>query len=67
MITKFCIWWLRRKKVSVLIGYRATFGIIKQVNNAGFIYDNHFEKAVYLLPNGDKFDVPGGKFKINGY
>lgn len=64
MITNLCIWWLRKRKVSVLIGYKTYFGTLKQLSNEGYIYDNELNHTNYINPNGKRIHIPDGEFEI---
>lgn len=62
MITKLAIWWLRKRKLTVLIGHDITGGEIKARFNKVYLYDSNLRDAVFKDPYGIPFNVPEGKF-----
>ncbi|MEH7652311.1 hypothetical protein [Bacillus safensis] len=62
MITKLAIWWLRKRKRSVMIGYEIIEGEIKARYNTALLYDNTLIGVSYQDSDGKSFNVPEGKF-----
>ncbi|APP15618.1 hypothetical protein ABH16_04685 [Bacillus altitudinis] len=62
MITKLAIWWLRKRKRSVMIGYEVIEGAIKARNNNALLYDNTLIGVSYQDSDGKSFNIPEGKF-----
>ncbi|QLI77123.1 hypothetical protein [Bacillus pumilus] len=62
MITKLAIWWLRKRKLTVLIGHDITGGEIKAKSNKVYLYDSNLKDVAFKDPNGIPFNVPEGKF-----
>jgi hypothetical protein len=67
MFAKLAIWYLRRKKCSILINYEIIGGCIKALGVKNYTYDNKLIGVDYRLRNGEKFDIQEGKFyaKVN--
>ena len=56
MLTKLAIWYLRKTKKSVLIGFEVKSGIYKALNEEHLIYDN----VLYVLnPKDEPIDLKG--------
>ncbi|MED4399808.1 hypothetical protein [Metabacillus fastidiosus] len=64
MFTNLAVWFLRKRKASVLINIKLNGGTAQQLTRNGFIYDCEFNDNKYLLENGRTFDIPEGKFKV---
>lgn len=64
MLTKVAIWYLRKRNVSVLIGFLLKGGAIQQDNEKAYLYDNWNNKTSYYTKSGIKIKIPEGKFKI---
>lgn len=62
MLTKLAIWYLRRKKNSVLIGYDLKGGLIVARNNDAFVYNNSLIKVEYRNSDNESLEIPEGKF-----
>lgn len=62
MISELAIWYLRKRKKSVMIGMLANGGNIQQNNRNGFLYDNHLCNVKYFTADGHRLDLPEGKF-----
>lgn len=62
---KLAIWYLRKRKVSVLLNMRVDGGAIQQTTRYGCTYDNHLNNVRYLDKNGKELIIPEGKFKIS--
>ncbi|MGY8620256.1 hypothetical protein ACN6A9_01575 [Bacillus safensis] len=62
MITNLAIWWLRKRKRSVMIGYEVIEGAIKARNNNALLYDNTLIGVSYQDSDGKSFNIPEGKF-----
>ena len=65
MLTKLAIWYLRKKKKSVLIGYELDKNKIRCLSNSAYIYDSNLNNVDYLCKDGTPFDIPKGKFNVN--
>ena len=65
MISELCIWYLRKRKKSVLIGYKMKGDTIQALNNDAFVYDNELEDITNKLPDGRTFNFPPGKFSLS--
>lgn len=64
MLTSLAIWYLRKRKLSVLIGFEAIDGQVKPQNNRTFVYDNTLRNTVFKSPDGEVLILPEGKFSI---
>ncbi|GLY11377.1 hypothetical protein [Pseudobacillus badius] len=65
MLTELAIWYLRKKKKSVMIAFKIKDGAVQAINKDTFIYENEFEDVDYFLPNGQMYDIPHmKKFRI---
>ena len=62
MITKLAIWYLRKRKVSAVIGFYIDGGHIRPINNRCFLMDNKFMNIKFLKNDGEELDIPRGKF-----
>jgi hypothetical protein len=63
LLANLAIAYLRRIKYSVIIGYKVE-GKIYSLNRQSRLYDNEL-RGEYYLTNGERLDVPTGKFKIS--
>jgi hypothetical protein len=63
LIANICVQVLRKLNVSVLIGYKID-GDTTSISNDSYMYDCELN-GNYYLSNGDKFDVPNGKFSYS--
>lgn len=61
-IVIFCINYLRRKKISVIIGYRVE-GNLHAMRKHTAIYNSTINGINYLK-DGSRFDVPRGRYRI---
>lgn len=43
MLTKLAVWYLRKKNVSVLVGYELMGGYAKAINSKTHVYDNNLD------------------------
>ncbi|WP_374723668.1 hypothetical protein [Calidifontibacillus erzurumensis] len=64
MLKKLAIWYLRKKKCSVLIGYKLSGGQIKALNKDAYTYNNVFDNVDYRLSNDKPYKIPEGKFQV---
>jgi hypothetical protein len=64
MLTKLALWYLRNRKVTVIMNYKVEGGKLTQKTNEGYTYDTDYNDSEIYLSNGNKFNVPEGKFKI---
>lgn len=62
MFESLAIWYLRKKKKSVLIGYELEDGTVKALNNKAYIYDNRIKDINYYCSDNTPFEIPEGKF-----
>lgn len=62
MLTKLAVWYLRKRKKSVIIGFTIEGGITRPKYNDIFTFDNNFNGVDYRLTDGTPFDIPSGKF-----
>jgi hypothetical protein len=59
------IWYLRKRKRSVIIGYMLEDGKVKCLNNKAYIYDNQVKNIDYRCSDDTRFEIPEGKFNKN--
>lgn len=64
---KLAIWYLRKRKVSVLLNMRVEGGTIQQKTRIGLTYHNDLNNAKYLDKNGKELVLPEGKFQFSYY
>lgn len=64
MLSKLAIWYLRKRKKSVLIGYRVVGGKMNAIYNKSYTYDNQLINVDYWYGNGKKLVIPEGEFTI---
>lgn len=65
MLTKLAIWYLRKRKKSVLIGFNIKDGEIQTKNKTTYYYDNQLTDVKIKRLNGEDFDFPyNAKFNI---
>ncbi|MCY9052485.1 hypothetical protein MOE90_02105 [Bacillus spizizenii] len=64
MLSSLAIWYLRKKKKSVLIGYELKSGCVKALNNHALTYDNVFFDIDYRAPDDSPLVLPEGKCSI---
>lgn len=65
MLSNLAIWYLRKRKASVLLNYRLAGGDVHQLTNRSFIYDCAIRDDVdYRLPNGEDFTIPEGAYQV---
>lgn len=62
MLTKLAVWYLRKNRRSVLIGYNVKDGCIKAKHNNAFIYDNNLTNVEYRDSDNKPLELPEGKF-----
>jgi hypothetical protein len=65
LFEKLAIWYLRKRKRSVIIGYMLECGKVKSLNNKTYIYDNQVKNIDYRCSDDTQFEIPEGKFKGN--
>jgi hypothetical protein len=65
MLSKLAIWYLRKRKKSVMIGYTIEDAKIQANNFDSNIYNNHFKDCDYFTADGNTFEIPNGKFHVN--
>lgn len=65
MFKWFAIWYLRKKRCSVMIGCRIMGGHVQPLHKNSYIYDNRFVNVDFLDKNGKKINIPQeGKFSV---
>lgn len=64
MISKFAVWYLRKRKKSVLIGYEIKNGYVRSMNNDALTYDNELTNVDYRTCDNEPLLIPNGKFSI---
>jgi hypothetical protein len=64
MLSKLAIWYLRKRKASVLIGFEIKGGSFKSLNNKTSLYDNELYDVNYKTVDNFPLCIPGGKFSI---
>lgn len=64
MLTKLAIWYLRKRKRSVMIGFSVQPYFIQPHNRDTFLYDNRLTDIKFIDYNGDRFVLPEGRFHI---
>jgi hypothetical protein len=64
MLSNFAVWYLRKRKKSVMIGYEIENGKVKSLNPSSLTYDNFFGDIDYRMCDGKRFIIPTGKFSI---
>jgi len=67
MIIRLAIWYLRKRKVSVLINMKVKDGTVQQKTNKGWTCDNDLHNVRYLDKNGKELVLPEGKFQFEYY
>lgn len=65
MLTKLAIWYLRKRKVSVMIGFVTFRGSLQSDNKRAFLYDNTLNETKYFDQLGKSLDLPEGKFHFD--
>lgn len=66
MLEKLAIWFLKKRKVSIIIGFAHEGGAIRPLNRDTYLYDNTFDRCQFLEYNGAEFQIPEGKFQHKG-
>lgn len=61
---RLAIWYLRRKKVSVIMNMDVEGGTIKQMARYGYTYNNKLANVRLLDKDGQELKIPQGKFKV---
>jgi len=64
MFEKIAIWYLRKQKRSVLIGYEISNGNVKALNNHAFLYDNTLNDVEYRTSDNYPMSIPNRKFNV---
>lgn len=64
MLTKLAIWYLRKRKVSVLIGFLTYEALIQQERESAYLYDSNLMNTSYFDYEGNKIEIPEGKFEF---
>ncbi|RST60187.1 hypothetical protein D5F11_009015 [Siminovitchia terrae] len=65
MLAKIAIWYLRKTKKSVLIGFEIKDGYLRSLNNNTLTYDNHLVNVDYRTRDDKPLLLPEGKFSIS--
>ena len=61
---KLAIWYLNKRKVSVLLNMKIEGGIVQQTTYHGCTYNNTLNDIKYLDKNGNELVLPEGKFRF---
>lgn len=64
MLTKLAIWYLRKRKRTVLMNIRMYGNKVQQISYNGFFYDNDLMNIEMYDTEGNPLHVPQGKFHI---
>lgn len=64
MFIQLATWYLKRKKVSIVMNCDITGGTVKQRTNRGVTINCDFVDAKLIQSDGVEFEIPKGKFKI---
>jgi len=64
MLSSLAVWYLSKRKKSVIIGFETTGGEVKSLNQDTYYYNNTFDNTVNKNNDDSIFLVPEGKFKI---
>lgn len=64
MLSNLAVWYLSKRKKSVIIGFETQGGELKSLNQDTYYYDNTFDNTVNKNHDDSLFLVPQGKFKI---
>lgn len=64
MLTKLAIWYLRKRKVSVMMNFYVDDATIVQKSIEGYLYDNSLIDCDYLSSSEKRLILPEGKFHI---
>ncbi|MEH7714237.1 hypothetical protein RJD11_10045 [Bacillus velezensis] len=64
MLSSLAVWYLRKRKKSVLIGYHIKGGFIKTLNKHALTYDNVLFDIDYRSADDRPIILPEGKFTI---
>lgn len=64
MLSKLAVWYLRKKKISVLIGFEVKNGQMKSYNQTCALFDNELYNVEYKTRDNKPFLIPDGKFSI---
>lgn len=65
MFESLAIWYLRKKKRSVVIGYELDGGKVECLYSTAYIYDNNIKDIDYRCSDGTSFEIPEGKFNVS--
>lgn len=65
MLVKLAIWYLRRKRVSVIMNYRINGGLLKPKQNQSYMYENTFIETEHRYIDNSEMDVPEGNFSFS--
>lgn len=64
MFKKLAIWYLRKKKCSILIGCKISNGQVKTLSKDNYIFDMVFNNVDFRLNDDTSINIPQGKFQI---
>ncbi|MDS7057179.1 hypothetical protein NXG04_07755 [Klebsiella pneumoniae] len=64
MLSRLAVWYLQKRKKSVIIGFHLKEGELHEKNSTTYFYDNTFENIVIKDVNGKVFNIPDGKFLV---
>lgn len=62
MLTKLAIWYLRKRKISVLMGFTTSRGSLQSDNDVTYLLDNFLMDTAFYDKFGKKWLLPEGKF-----
>lgn len=65
LIEKLAIWFLRKRKATVVIGLIVWEGEIQSKSKKAYLYDNVFVDATYYTYDDVPVDIPSGKFSVS--
>lgn len=60
---RIALWYLRKRKVSVLLNMKIDGGTVQQKTRYSCTYDNELTNVKYLDKDGEMVNLPKGKFK----
>lgn len=63
MLTQLAIWYLRKKKISVAIGFAFLGGEVRSKAPNSYLYDSTFTRCRFVESDNQPFRVPEGPFQ----
>ncbi|WP_042426161.1 hypothetical protein [Geomicrobium sp. JCM 19039] len=64
MIEKLAIWYLRKRKCSVLINFNIDSGYFQSLMYKTYLFDNALSNVHHLTADGKPLTIPEGKFTV---